>query len=157
MKTHILFLVFCMCTCVVTSAHAQDSAAQESRHGPVVAYLGIGIFSSTTVGALVFLISSPEISNIPLVRTTPHSVRLLQGYIKQNHIQVVQDISIGTGSAFKDLASLYGIKPNEYGAFARALRHERAHVCKLLEADFAPTYAAMHALHFLLLKIVERV
>lgn len=49
----------------------------------------------------------------------------LELYLRHNHAQVEQALSLGGGQASQDLAHFFGVSPQHYPAFAMTLRQER--------------------------------
>lgn len=63
---------------------------------------------------------------LTMVAVTPTKRASIQEFLRQNHHALAQDLAAGAGPTAQDLAALFSVPPAQRGAFARALRAERA-------------------------------
>lgn len=74
-------------------------------------------------------------TNKPAAAAPAAAAPAAAAYIRENHTQLVQDITFGSGPALKDLAAAAEIAPQHLAAFGKMIRSHRAELLDLAAMD----------------------
>jgi hypothetical protein len=103
---------------------------------------GIGASSSTlttttlpitTTGGAIYGIYTT--TNKPAQPPPAAAAPAAAAYLRENHTQLAQDITFGSGPALKDLAAAAEISPQHLDAFCKMIRAHRAELLDLASMD----------------------
>ena len=126
MKRPLKFALACMIALALVAP--QRAEAQFYTYDAGAGILGLTT-TSTTWGAIFGLpLTTTGVIIWLLVRSASAS------YIDQNGPAVAQAVTVGGGDAVADLASFYGVRPEDQSLFGEVLRNERATLLPLAVA-----------------------
>jgi hypothetical protein len=87
----------------------------------------------TGLGATIYGIYTSVRGNQP--PPPPAAAPAAAAYLRENHTQLAQDITFGSGPALKDLAAAAEIAPQHLAAFGKMIRRHRAELLDLAAMD----------------------
>ena len=119
---------------IVTALSLSSTPAFAQDEGFV--FLPAFLSSTTSYGGVTTSGIGTTVAVVWLM-TSSRASAYLELYLRQNHAQVEQTLSLGGGQASQDLAHFFGVSPQHYPAFATTLRQER-HTLLALAAPQAP-------------------
>lgn len=110
-----LFGIIAACALSSAPAFAQDEG---------VVFVPTFLSSTTSYGGVTTSGIGTTVA-VVWIMTPSRASAHLELYLRHNHAQVEQALSLGGDQASQDLAHFFGVSPQHYPAFAKTLRQER--------------------------------
>lgn len=117
---------------------AGDAYAQNQTGSGLELLLGaptstaFGLTTTTTAGVVVLVIVLTNKDDEP---DSAEAVKATQVFLRQNSVQLAQDLATGSGPVITELSRAMAMRPESVPAFSSLLRQNRAELVALSDAD----------------------